>query len=468
MRSLLILSFFLSTGVLSAQITFEKVITQEYGHFSSVIQTADGGYAAMGESGYNGEDKWLVRADSVGDTLWTRVFPGRGNNHCGDRYFTETEDGGFTFLSRRPYKATLYHVDASGDSIWEKEIFPGIAYAMNPTAGGYLITGVIRDTSNTSFLIICKANDNGSVLWNRTYQFFPAGTWAWPYPQGIRETREGGYMVAGYIYDGYFMSTPFLLRTSNSGDSLWYREYPLIGDERFYSLDTTKDGGFVACGSVNSYSSSPFIIKVDSTGDTLWTSRNFITARNQQFFSVISETNGGYIACGSFLNPYSGQDSAKVCLMKLTDGGSIEWERKIGTYGDSYGYCISRTRDNGFIIGGQVSPFVSPSENGLLIKVDANGNFTGTEELDKSAEFKVFPNPATDHITFTVSGKSHSPGSITFYNLLGKEIYNSQVPEGQSMIVIPTVSWNPGMYLYVIRDGNQCKTGKICIINTRE
>ncbi len=467
MRPLTIIVLCISSLIVTAQITFEKVVKRAGAEYlSSVIQTADGGFAAMGEC-TGGNDKWLVRTDAMGDTLWTRVYPGIGNNQQGDRYFAETSEGGFTFLSYLPYKATLAHVDATGQPVWEKELFPGLGYALFPTSGGYLIAGQGSDSAYMSNLTICKVTLNGDLTWKRTYLTVPLGHMLSIHPQAIRETRQGEYIVAGNFYSGFFMNTPFLFRISPSGDSLWCKQYRRSGDDAIYSVDTTADGGFIACGWINS-NSTAYAIKVDNAGDTLWTNANFLLSGDQFFNSVLSTTDGGAVVCGQTSNTDFGPDTNKVYLVKFSTSGSIEWERKIGTLGSSSGICIDRTSDHGYVICGYVNPYdTSYRGGGLLIKTDANGNFAGTKESEKLSDYKVFPNPAFDHITFSFPIRMISSRTITFYDLFGKEVYIKQVPQGQTRVTVETGSWRPGLFLYVISDGSRNITGKICILGNR-
>ncbi len=76
--------------------------TRTYGgididELSSIVQTNDGGYALAGITysfGAGNEDVYLVRINSVGDTLWTRTFGGAlyDGGHLG---MVKTSDGGF-------------------------------------------------------------------------------------------------------------------------------------------------------------------------------------------------------------------------------------------------------------------------------------------------------------------------------------------------------------------------------------
>jgi len=71
---------FIFPSVVDAQITFERCYggpETDIGY--SVAQTADRGYIIAGRSGSFGAgsyDVYLVKTDSLGDTLWTKTYGG--------------------------------------------------------------------------------------------------------------------------------------------------------------------------------------------------------------------------------------------------------------------------------------------------------------------------------------------------------------------------------------------------------
>jgi hypothetical protein len=465
MRSLTTLVLWIFTLTVSAQTTFEKIVTRNRVYnLNSVIQTADGGFAAMGIFNYPYIDsKWLVKTDAMGDTLWSQTYAGNESSWSGDRYFSEAPDSGFTFLSYLAGKVRLVHVDATGHSLWDKELFIGSGNAMFRTAGGYICAGEGReDTLQGRSLTICKVSDSGNISWMKHYLPYPLGSWESSYPQSARETRQGGLIVAGNIDDGYMHYTPFLFCIGPTGDSLWYKTYSLTGNDLIYSVDTTTDGGFVACGHIDA-NTTAFTIKVDNAGDTLWTNKNLSMTGYQSFYSALGTADGGAVVCGeTSTNDYQGPDTNKVYLVKYAPGGTIDWERKITTLGNSAGYCIEPTTDHGYIICGLIEPYTSLG-GGLLIKTDALGNFTGTGEKEMLPGYKLFPNPASDHITFTIPERTKLPLKITFYDLRGEEVFTRQVLNGQTSLTVETGSWQPGLFLYVISDGCKIFTGRICI-----
>ncbi|MCD4701636.1 MAG: hypothetical protein K8S24_07245, partial [Candidatus Aegiribacteria sp.] len=119
----------------------------EYGF--SVQQTSDEGYIVTGftDSYSPGwDDVYLIKTDSSGNTLWTKTFG--GTNHDVGYSVQQTTDGGYIISgSTESYGAGgedvyLIKTDSSGNTIWT-QIFGGTQYdcgcsVQQTTDGGYI------------------------------------------------------------------------------------------------------------------------------------------------------------------------------------------------------------------------------------------------------------------------------------------------------------------------------------------
>ena len=451
---ILIISALIIGYSLNAQSTFEKVITKGTNENSkSVIQTSDGGYAFLGNVGSgSGYDRWLVKTNQMGDTLWTRIYHGIGNTRSGDRCIIQTSDGGFTFIANRNGKTNLLHTSSTGDSLWEKELYAGTGIAISPAVtNGYIVTG--QGASSTWALKVCQANSIGNVIWQKDYFPIPLTLAAWPYSWAVREITGGGFIVAGGISTAFFTSVPFLFRIGPTGDSLWFKDYSYYGDEAIYSVELTNDNGFFACGDVNT-GQNAYVMKFNSTGDTLWT--RVLLAPGEQYFNSIRATDdGGVIACGEYASSFP-NDSSKVYLVKFTSSGVIAWERKIGDYEYSLGASIEHTADTGFIICGDVKQTITSSQHALLIKTDGNGNMTGIENHIAEANTWFYPNPASDYTNLSLPANHPGlPIKIKLYNLFGQQVKIFETPVGQTNYPLKIIDLPPGIYAATIETPNK-------------
>ena len=96
-------------------------------HGGQVIEMPDGGFVLIGDRdllGNGDSDIWLVKTNSVGDSLWTRSFGGPEPEHGYDIILNE--DGGFTLLGSTESFGNggadiwLIKTDANGNEQWNQ------------------------------------------------------------------------------------------------------------------------------------------------------------------------------------------------------------------------------------------------------------------------------------------------------------------------------------------------------------
>ena len=113
----------------------ETLWTKTYGGVSwddayCVQQTSDGGYI-IGADTYSfgagswDSDIWLIKTDSTGDTLWTKIFsPGTQADHC--RSLIQTHDFGYLLVGQTFSLGALegdvwiIKTDSLGDTLWTR------------------------------------------------------------------------------------------------------------------------------------------------------------------------------------------------------------------------------------------------------------------------------------------------------------------------------------------------------------
>jgi hypothetical protein len=140
----------------------------------SVQQTLDGGYIIAGYTtsfGAGEQDIYLVKTDSLGETIWTNTFGGPG---------------------------------------WEN----GHAVQQTYPDGGYIITGYTDSFgAGSSDVYLVKTDVNGDTVWTRTYggEGEDAGLF-------VQQTFDSGYIIAGNI-DFWNLEAPglYLIRTDSDG-----------------------------------------------------------------------------------------------------------------------------------------------------------------------------------------------------------------------------------------------------------
>jgi len=206
---------------------------------------------------------------------FAKTYGGSGNDSA--RSVQQTSDGGYIVASftnsfgAGNYDILLIKTNAFGNVQWAKTYgganFDRANSVQQTSDGGYIVTG-----RTTSFgaggwdIFLIKTDASGNIIWAKTY----GGTnWDWAY--SVQQTSDGGYIVAGYTTSfGAGNWDIFLIKTNASGNVQWAKTYGGSGDERAYSVRQTSDGGYIVAGYTTSFgagSDDIFLIKTDANGN---------------------------------------------------------------------------------------------------------------------------------------------------------------------------------------------------------
>lgn len=174
------------------------------------------------------------------------------------------------------------------------------------------------------------------------------------------------------------------------GNKQWSKTFSGPYKDGAYSVQQTKDGGYVLAGYTNNVNEvgDAYVIKTDAWGNKQW-SKTFGGTGSQGFSSVQQTTDGGYIFSGSTSLYDSGMDG-ELWIVKTDSYGNQRWSKTFnfdyGGWEDCralyiFGSDIRQTSDGGYIIVADYDAacFSQPISNtlhdeGALIKIDAYGN----------------------------------------------------------------------------------------------
>jgi len=339
----------------------------------SVQQTLDGGYIVAGFTrsyGAGNYDVWLIKTDSLGDTLWTRTFGGSQWDWANS--VQQTYDGGYIITGFTNSYGTwlrdlwLIKTDESGDTLWTKTFGRGTGFnspmdegmcAQQTSDGGYIVTGYTESFGAGGYDVwLIKTDESGDSAWTQTF-----GGRSREEGRSVQQTFDGGYIVTGSTHSfGAGNSDVWLIKTDEMGDSAWTQTFGGIDQDEGYFVQQTSDGGYIIAGETCSYGtgfrglSDLWLIKTDELGDPLWT--RTLGAYYRDVGSSLQQTSdGGYIITG-WSESYVG-GSSDVWLIKIDESGNELWTRTFWTPDPDIGYFVQQTSDGGYIITGQTSPF---------------------------------------------------------------------------------------------------------------
>jgi hypothetical protein len=237
----------------------------------SVKQTSDFGYIVVGSTssyGAGASDVYLIKTDAQGDTLWTRTYGGADDDE--GYAVQQTPDGGFMIVGYTSSFGAgnsdvyLIKADSQGDTLWTRTYGgPGTdeGFSAQQTAdGGYVIAGF---TDNGGVYLI-KTDASGDTQWAKAYREMYGGC-------SVQQTADRGYIVAVrsfYIFEDD--PNAYLIKTDAQGDTLWTRTYGGTKNDRGNAIRQTRDSGYVVAGWTYSFgagNSDVYLIKTNGLLD---------------------------------------------------------------------------------------------------------------------------------------------------------------------------------------------------------
>jgi hypothetical protein len=187
----------------------------------------------------------------------------------------------------------------------------------------------------------------------------------------VQQTTDSGYVVAGGTNSFGNFRQVYVIETLANGDPDWSKTYGGARWEDGLSVQQTLDGGYVIAGHTNSFADTlraVYLVKANASGDTLWT-RTFGGAGYDLAYSVQQTRDTGYILAGG---TESFGDSSQVYLVKTDDSGSELWTRTFGGARHDYGKSVQQTSDSGYVIAGATTSYGGFSQV-YLIKTEPDG-----------------------------------------------------------------------------------------------
>jgi hypothetical protein len=361
-------------------------------HFSVIRQTSDGGFITAGLTnsfGIDSDTVWVLKLDSSGYIEWEKrpLVYGRAYD------VRETEDGGYILVTS-DYSAlkwtglSVIKLDQYGDIQWAKNYEGciddnsddwGVNFAIELTPdGGYIVAGNTRDLPGnicaSNYVIghpdmwILKLDSSGNIQWQKTY-----GGADDDYANSIKQTSDGGYIVAG-VTESFGTGNPdiWVLKIDSSGNIQWQKTFGGSDWDYAYEIQQTTDGGYVLSGLTFSFGGA-WVIKLDTLGNIEW--QKVYDGWDTYGNSIKQTSDGGYVVTGSYYRSGVGDD---VLILKLDALGEIQWQKIYGGESVDVAYSIEQTFEGDYVLSGytrsfRTTSYGSPNYDAFVLKVDEIG-----------------------------------------------------------------------------------------------
>jgi hypothetical protein len=388
----------------AAQITFQRLYDNSGADKAiAVLQTYDGGYAMLCQTVISGSHfNTIIRTDASGNTQWTIKLPDMFG--VAAYSFRQARDSGFIMSgsvnSPAGGRGFIMKMSSTGVMQWNK-IHSGLNTSYSPffssirqTAdGGYIIAGRIDSVNFRMCYRLTKVDAGGNLLWAKNY-----GPYMIDYYHDIEICSEGGFIMSGTSWAD---TAAILIKTDTSGNVIWSKYFAVGPDlrNRAFRVIQNPDSGFVVAGYDKDALNKIFLLKVSNSGNTVWARKLWINQWSYAF-DFCKTADDGYIICATARN--AANSAWNIYTIKFDVGGAIQWSK---TYGDSLqeGQCIVQTNDGGFIMAGPTLGSSTLVSDICVVKTDASGNSNCAEANVTTNDSDITALINTGNITGTVN-----------------------------------------------------------------
>ena len=512
MRKIILIVFlFCFATTVQSQTVFQRIYEAGESKATYAGQTPDGGFIILGRA-------LIVRTDSNGNTLWSKIYSGTDLE-----YAHQTTDGGFIWCgtvnqgNQNHYDGIFAKSDSNGNILWVKTLgatnYEFINSMVETSDGGWILAGASSDT-NAAFpdyrLSLFKIDSGANLQWTKCFRFNAENS--------VRQTRDGGYIIAGLTQSGCTAQNGCLVKVDSLGNLEWTKDYcdSIIVESSFTDVQQTLDGGYIISGTIHIpntiFNTSGLLIKTDSMGKVIWQKAyDGGTFPRNAFYAVQQTSDEGFAAGG-----YSGDFGAvysDAFLVKTNTAGDVLWSKVYGApNGNNRSVSLQLTMDEGFLLAGHLIPpgATSIHKYFYVIKTDSMG-YSGclesnafpvpwettfkayavpsvdtigvsmysdsilvlnqgteydfctfitqtTDYESESISLKLFPNPAAANLVISFS-KTLKDASIKILNSLGEQVYE-KILSGRQLSIDYI---QPGIYFLEVTEENTRIIKKIIV-----
>ena len=259
------------------------------------------------------------------------------------------------------------------------------------------------------------------------------------------------------------MSDVYLVKAAPIwGTDLWSKRFGGVKDDFGYSVQITRDGGYIISGLTYSYGEGGdiYLIKTFADGTEKWTT-HYGGTKEEKGYSVRQATDGGYIVAG--YTESLGAGGRDVFVVKTDSNGVYKWGKPFGGMKDDVAACIQKTTDNGYIIAGSTYSKGAGDSDMYLIKIDSIGNFIWDKTLGGIGYDEASEIQQTSDGGYIIVGSTESYG-IGFFDVY--LVKTDNMGNEQWKETFGSVDYDLGLSVQQTKDGGYIICGGSLLIKT--
>ena len=364
---------------------------------ASMQQTSDSGYIVAGYTrstdgdvtGNHGDyDFWIVKLTEDGTITWQKCL---GSSAVDCAYSVQqTSDNGYIVAgstrstdgdvtgNHGNYDFWIVKLTEDGIIDWQKCLGGSAvdcAYSVQQTSdNGYIVAGSTHSTDGDvtgnhgdGDCWMVKLTEDGTIAWQKSL-----GGTGYDYAASVRQTSDGGYIVAGYtestdgdVTGNHGSNDYWIVKLDNTGNITWQKSLGGSAEDFARSVEQTSDGGYIVAGSTHSTdgdvtenhgSNDCWIVKLDNTGNIDW--QKCLGGTGYDWASSMQQTSdGGYVVAGYTVSTdgdvTENHGNSDYWIVKLDNARNIDWQKSLG--GTSYDYADSvwLASNGGYVVAGR-------------------------------------------------------------------------------------------------------------------
>jgi hypothetical protein len=450
--------------------------------FRSVIATTDGGFLAVGYThsfGEAGANIYAVKIDGDGNPVWSRTYGGDGRDYgfsvcrTGDGYAIA---GYTTSLGAGKEDAYVVRIDSVGDTLWTRTWGgPARDEARSiwaTTDGGLLVGGTTESFgSGESDLVALKFNADGDTIWARTF-----GGALSDWGQSVCEIADGCYAIGGTSGSHTANRDLYVVKTDTGGNLVWQNYYGSTGNvdpDWGMAIVATADSGITLAGYQALENKDPgdlVILGTDKNGTQTYL-RRYVADYYQYGCGICATHDGGFVICGAAKDQATQKND--LFVVKRVPGGGWLWTETLGGASSDWGSSVLQSQPGCFVIAGYTQSYGAGGFDGWIVKMcEAGAAVPNAGGGHGGLNLDVDPNPFGSGTKVRFGLAEASDVALAIYDAGGRRVaILADGPAGPGEFV---TTWDsrdddgrpvaPGLYVARLVVGGAVRTEKMILV----
>lgn len=271
---------------------------------------------------------------------------------------------------------------------------------------GSVLVGMTYSPTGREDILVVKRTSTGDIAWAKTI-----GGPGRDFAEAVCASPDGGVYVAGYTTSaGNGMEDVLVLRLSAAGDLSWATTLGGADYDAAFDICSASSGGAVLCGLTYSSGaglSDLYVAKVSDEGSISW-QRTHGGANIERGHSIEALADGGYIVAGGTSS--IGVGNLDMYVVRLTSTGQEVWSKAYGRATYDIANSVIAVSDGGFLLTGHGDKEGSDLSALTVVRMDDEGNELWTSRFGSGRDLDYGMDAVElDTGEFAIAGVTNEP-----------------------------------------------------------